>query len=267
MTPASRTALHRLGALALVLGLILCLLLPGILCRAELAALERSTLERPILAIELDQTGREDPLALALYQGRTLYDSSDVAQYLDLDRESISAQLTQAVDRLTGAGVLDDTARQLAGELLDSQADAAGACRMADGTLTYSWPVYSTEYYLSLTWHPDLELPLSLEIAHTGLPGTDPLDLLDRWMAFLGEDVTAPDWQRVDGVLEGVASAWSPSRQLLLTVYGGAGRRAVRVYSVSEADYRELLAGMAEQENQRLEEQAWMAQARKEDSP
>ena len=59
MIPASRTALHRLGALALVLGLVLCLLLPGILCRAELAALERGTLERPTLEIELEQTGRE----------------------------------------------------------------------------------------------------------------------------------------------------------------------------------------------------------------
>ena len=252
------SALRRLGAAAAALGLAVCLALPGVLCRAGIAAMERGTLARPVLDIVLDETGRDDPLALALFQARTLDDGG--GRTLDLDQADIAAQLTAAVERLTAAGVLDEREYDLAAELLAAP-ERFAAERLADGTLEYDWQTWETGYQLRLVWHPDLEQPLILELDHAALPDADPAALRARWMAFLGEDEADSDWQYTDGMLQGVATAWSPARQLLLTVYAAPGRRAVRAYSVPVQDYPALLEEMAAQERLRREQEAWLQEA------
>lgn len=263
----TRTALRRLGAAAVVLGLAFCLILPGILCRAWTAALEGRTLARPTLEVELDAAGRDDPLALALYQARTLYGSGGAAQELPLGQDAVSGQLAQAVGQLAAAGVLDETEAGLAGELLASTPETAQASRSRDSTLEYRWQVYLPGYALVMTRHPDLEQPLSLSVKHSTLPEADPAALLERWMAFLGEDDGLDDWQYTTGLLQGVAAAWSPARQLLLTACAAEGQRAVRAYSVSPQDYPDLLEDMAAAEQGRQEREAWQQDIGREAEP
>lgn len=182
-----RPALRRVAALGTAAALALCLALPAMLCRAETTALEGTVLTRPALESTLTAEGQSDPLAQALYQGRTLYDSS--SQRLELDRDTICSQLSGSVAELYDAGVLSAPALDLAGELMGVEGEAS-ASRSADGTVQYSYFVYSG-HLLEVIWQPDLALPVELMIAHPTLPAADPDQLLQAWRAFLGRSPAA----------------------------------------------------------------------------
>ncbi len=228
-----RPALRRVAALGTAAALALCLALPAMLCRAETTALEGTVLTRPALESTLTAEGQSDPLAQALYQGRTLYDSS--SQRLELDGDTICSQLSGSVAELYDAGVLSAPALDLAGELMGAEGEAS-ASRSADGTVQYSYFVYSG-HLLEGIWQPDLALPVELMIAHPTLPAADPDQLLQAWRAFLGEE--SGSWQ-AETPDPDTRLCYSADRQLLLSVYSAEGTLAVRVYSLSAQDWQEL---------------------------
>ena len=199
-------ALRRVAALGTAAALALCLALPAMLCRAETTALEGTVLTRPALESTLTADG-----------------------------DTILSQLSGSVAELYDAGVLSAPALDLAGELMGAEGEAS-ASRSADGTVQYSYFVYSG-HLLEVIWQPDLALPVELMIAHPTLPAADPDQLLQAWRAFLGEE--SGSWQ-AETPDPDTRLCYSADRQLLLSVYSAEGTLAVRVYSLGARDWQEL---------------------------
>lgn len=229
-----RTAWQRAAGLGIAAALALCLALPSLLCRTEIAALERGHLTRPALESTLSAEGQADPLARVLYQGRTLFGSG--SQPLELDQTTIAQTLYSAVQELFEAGVVSGKATTLSGELAQVR-ETATAARRDDGTLQYDGFAYSG-YLMQMVWQPDLAKPVELMLAHAMLPAADPDELLAAWRTYLGEE--SGSWQ-TECPDPDTRLCYCADRQLLLTAYSAEGTLAVRAYSLSSQDWQALL--------------------------